>query len=127
MIGRDVRLVGALVAHHSHISFDRFSFIETYATRIGLDKAAIEDSARQTFVIVGLNGFEVAHRNARLIGYLAQSNASLLARESQLLTDSSCHHQSAALAFGRLVNYRRCQCWEGLPNFAGTARRLTKS
>src|ERR1700687_4635657 len=84
------------------IAFEGLRFIETYATCVSFYKTAIEDSSRQAFVVVALYSLEVAHRDARLIGDLSKRNAALLARETQLFTDSSCHCQSAsAQAFFR--------------------------
>ena len=96
MVWSDFRVILALVTHQPGVSFNRLLFIETHAASISLDETAIEDPTRQALVVIGFDRFEVTHRDARLIGNLAQSHASFLARESQLLTDSSCHHQSAS-------------------------------
>ena len=42
-------------------------------------------------VIVTLNCFQVAHRNPRVFGDVAQGNASRLAFESQFFSDAGCH------------------------------------
>src|SRR2546428_10008955 len=96
MVGSDLGVILALVAPQPGLSLNRLLFIVAHAARISLDETAIEDPARQSLVVIGFDRFEVTHRDARLIGNLAQSHASFLARESQLLTDSSCHHQSAS-------------------------------
>src|SRR6185436_19551196 len=76
------------------VAFDRLALVVVHTLRVGLNKAAIENAARQTFVIIRFDCFEIMDGDAGLIADFAQANAALLAGESQLFAYTRCHLHS---------------------------------
>ena len=61
----------ALIAYHPCILRDRGILVVTYLFCVGADEAAIKDTARQSLVIVRLDGCQIAHRNSCLFGNIS--------------------------------------------------------
>src|SRR6185503_12536301 len=78
----------------TRVALDRLAFVIAHTFRVGLNKAAIEDTTGQAFVVVGFDSFEIVDGNAGLIADLAQAHAALLAGESQLFAYTRCHLHS---------------------------------
>src|SRR5215211_4807693 len=84
----------AVLAQIPRVALDGLAFVVAHTLRIGLYKTAIKDAAGQAFVVVSFDGFKIMDRDSRLLADLAQTNPSLLARESQLFTYTCCHLHS---------------------------------
>ena len=93
-MGVDVVRCVAVFAQVTRVTFNRFAFVVADAAGVSLYKAAIEDTAGQAFEVIGFDGFQVVNGDTGLIADFAQTNASLLASESQLFAYTSCHLQS---------------------------------
>src|SRR5215213_9456464 len=93
-MGADVVCRLAVLTQIPRVALDRFALVVTHTLRIGLYKTAIEDAAGQAFVVVGFDGFEIVHRDSRLFADLTQTDASLLACESQLFAYTRCYVHS---------------------------------
>src|SRR3954463_8771199 len=84
----------AVFAQITSVAFDRLAFVVAHGFRVGLYKTAIEDTSGQAFVVVCFDGFEVMNGDTGLIADFAQTDAALLASESQLFAYTRCHLQS---------------------------------
>src|SRR5262245_52312516 len=100
MDGMRVRVICrfAVFAQVTGVTLDGLTFVVPHTTRVGLYKAAIENTAGQALVVVGFDCFEVVDGNSSLIADFAQANASLLAGESQLFAYTRCHFQIRSLS-----------------------------
>ena len=56
----------------------------------------------RALIVVGLDGFEVAHGDARLLGDFAQGDAACLARAAELLAEGAFGVPPGSAAFGCL-------------------------
>src|SRR5678815_1627750 len=103
----------AVLAQIPRVALDCFTLVVAHTLGVGLYKAAIENTAGQALVVVGFDGFEIMDRDTSLLADLAQTNASLLARESQLFAYTRCHLHSldSWLCRGLLTQvYQRAAC-----------------
>src|SRR5215510_12658957 len=76
-------------AQVTRVAFDRFALVVPNTLRVRLYKTTIEHTARQAFVVVSFDGFEIMDGNSCLI-----ADTALLAGESQLFAYIRCHLQS---------------------------------
>jgi hypothetical protein len=66
-----IRGFAAMFAQVTRVTLDRLALIVADAFRVGLYKAAIEDAARQTLVVVCFDCLEIMDRDAGLIADFA--------------------------------------------------------
>src|SRR5215468_119415 len=93
---RGIDLVGGFTvfAQVARVTFNRLALVVADTFRVRLYKTTIEHTARQAFVVVGFDGFEIMDGNSCLIADVAQADTALLAGESQLFAYTRCHLQS---------------------------------
>ncbi len=100
--GGGLFLLETPLARRVLVEFERARFGEADVARVGLDEGLVEDAARKGVVVVGLDGFEVAHGDARLLGDFAQVDAALKARATQLFAEGAFGAPTRSAAFGCL-------------------------
>src|SRR4051794_10198599 len=73
----------ASLAQGAGVIFQGVVLIITDEFSVSADKATVENPTRQTLIVVGFYGLQISDRNPGLLRYVAQSNPSRLACESQ--------------------------------------------